>query len=78
MSAGGASERGARPVGAATLVVVAADVVDGVVEPERDLDLGRPRCEVATRAEALDALAQVLQRVVAALRLAVRGEQRVA
>ena len=74
----GGGERGTRLLGAAALVVVAVHVVDRVVEPERDLDFGRPLGKVAARREALDALAQVLERVVVAVGLAVRGEQRVA
>jgi hypothetical protein len=48
-------------------------VVDGVVEPEADLDLGGVRRQRADALEQVDALAQVLERVVATLRLPVRG-----
>jgi len=70
--AGGAG-RLAQPLGAARLVVRALHVVDGVVEPEADLDLGGVRRQRADALEQVDALAQVLDRVVATLRLPVRG-----
>lgn len=66
-----------RPVGAAFLVVVAVHVVDGVVEPERQRDLGRALCMAALAREAFEAFVQVLQRVVGAMRLAVMCEERI-
>ena len=59
------------PGGAPRLVVVAAHVVDGIVEPERELDLAGRLGEVAHRLEMGEAFGEMLQRVIAPLRLAV-------
>ena len=61
----------AGPGGASGLVVVATDVVDGIVEPERQLDLAGRLRQVANRLEMSEAFSEMLQRVIAALRLAV-------
>jgi hypothetical protein len=73
--AAGSQHAVARPLRAALLVVAAARVVDGVVEPQRQFHFGRPPREHRRRVEVGQALAQVLQRVVAAMRLAVGGQQ---
>src|SRR5262249_5436530 len=66
--------RGARPVRAPLLVVLALRVVDRIVEPEADLDLGpvlRQRDDVSNLVEALG---EMLLRVVVPMRLGVATE----
>ena len=62
-----------RPFGAARLVVGPADGVHRVVKPERELDLGRLLRVRSMPLEQRQALAQMLERVVVALRRLVRG-----
>jgi hypothetical protein len=64
-----------RPRRAARFVVVALRIVDRVVEPERDFDLGGMLREIADLVEAGKALFEVLERVIAPMRLAIAADQ---
>lgn len=64
-----------RPVRRACFVIVALHVVDGVVEPQGQLDIGRLLGMRAQRVEQRQALGEVLQRVVMALGLVPRAQQ---
>jgi hypothetical protein len=54
---------------------VALHVVDGVMEPQGQLDIGRLLGERAQRVEQCQAFGEVLQRVVMALGLVPRAQQ---
>jgi hypothetical protein len=71
----GVSRAGKRPVRAAPLVVASARVVDRVVKPERELDVRGMLRQVGDLVEPGEALLEVLQRVIAAVRLAVARDQ---
>ena len=60
----------ARPLRAALLVVVALRIVEGIVEPQREFDLPRPLRGGANLLEQVEALVEVLQRVVVPVLLA--------
>ena len=62
------------PACAAQFIVLALDVVDGVMEPERDLHFARVPGLVRHGFEMRQAFAQMLQRVIVALRLGVGGQ----
>ena len=68
-------EARARPIRASRLIVVSRDVVDGVVKPERELDLRGELGKRAELAEMLQAFGEMLQRVIFAMRLAVAHDQ---
>ena len=63
------------PLGAAQLVVLAFDVVDGVVEPQRNLHFGRVQRLCLHGFEVRQAFGQMLLRVIVALGLGVSGQQ---
>ena len=67
-----------RPLGRACFVVVRANVVDGVVEPQRQLDLVQALRLILEGIGKRQAFAKVLLRVIVALRLAVGVQQRLA
>src|SRR5687767_10137218 len=73
----GAAQRVGGPRGAPLLGVARARLVDRVVEPERELDLEGPLGELARAVVPVEALREVLERVVRAVRLAVASAQRV-
>jgi hypothetical protein len=68
------SRGGARPLRAPLLVVVTSSVVDRVVEPEAHVNLGRVLGQRDDVADLLEALDQVLRRVVVAMRLGVSAQ----
>src|SRR4029434_8431591 len=59
----------ARPIGASLLIVVTLGIVNRIVEPETDEYLGRMLRERDDVLDLLEALGQVLLRVVVAVRL---------
>ena len=65
------SRGGTGPLGALLLVVVTPSVVDRIVEPETDTHLGRMFCERDDVLDLLEALRQVLFRMVVAMRLGI-------
>ncbi len=60
------------PICASLLVVATLDVVDGIMEPKSQLDLRRSLCKQTDRIKRLKAFGEMLDRVVAAMRLAIR------
>ncbi|MCY1243049.1 hypothetical protein D9M72_560520 [compost metagenome] len=71
----GRLQRLPRPVGAARFVVMRMHVVDRIVEPQRQRDFAGAFGERLFPVEPREAFAQVLHRVVVALRLAVAALQ---
>lgn len=53
------------------LIVVTLSVVDGIVEPEANLDLGRMLCQGDDVLDLLEALSKMLLRVIVAMWLGV-------
>ena len=71
----GVSQRLSRPLGASRLVVMGHDIVDGVMEPERHFHLVRLDRQTAMLRQQQQALRQVLERMVLALRLLIGGDE---
>ena len=71
-------QRAVRPFGASFLVAGALDVIDGIVEPQRHLDLLGTLCQIAHLLEQRQAFLEVLLRVVVTLRFGIAGEQLIA
>lgn len=64
------------PFCASKLVVLAANIIDCVVKPKCELDFARLDSQIYRFGEVCDALLQVLQRVVASMRLVVSRDKR--